>query len=270
MDGEDYVLTAQDKADIAAEVDVPVQDVQVNGVSVLTDGVANVPKTNLNTWGATRIATSGYIKAGDTANYSICPWLQHESTFYGLAKAAGSDMASSSNPVGTYTDAAKIAIREMLGLPRYVDWELINDITVAEDTSQIDIATDSNGQPFELRKLMVIFSAGPSTTGTRDSFYQLIRYTNSNGGEASTSLPSLTYTTATSSMVSRITIEANDGAPLEAYSVAATSDGNSQNTLSMPKQLIAKSITGFRIYQSGSTKTLIPAGANLKLYGIRY
>ena len=47
MDGEDYALTAADKAEIAQQaaedVDVPVQDVQVNGVSVVSGGVANVP-----------------------------------------------------------------------------------------------------------------------------------------------------------------------------------------------------------------------------------
>ena len=268
--------------------DAPVQDVQVNGVSVLQDGVANVPIAGNAVLGAVKIGSasngieidsSGYIKpasvnasdtkAGTNNRKPITAAFQHQSTFYGLTKAAGVDMASSSNPVGTYTDEAKVAIREMLGLPRYVDWELINDITVAEDTSQIDVATDSNGQPFELRKLMAIFSAGPSTTGTRDGFYQLIKYTNSDGGEASTSLPSLTYKTATSSMLARTTIEANDGAPLEAYSVTAAGDGNTQNTTSMAKQLIAKSITYLCIYQSGTTKSLIPAGANLKIYGIR-
>ena len=48
MDGDDYVLTAADKAEIAQlaaeEVDVPVQDVQINGASILTSqGVANIP-----------------------------------------------------------------------------------------------------------------------------------------------------------------------------------------------------------------------------------
>lgn len=43
MDGDDYVLTAQDKQDIAELVDVPVDDVQINGTSIVSDGVANIP-----------------------------------------------------------------------------------------------------------------------------------------------------------------------------------------------------------------------------------
>ena len=42
-DGDDYVLTEQDKQDIAELVDVPVDDVQINGSSIVSDGVANIP-----------------------------------------------------------------------------------------------------------------------------------------------------------------------------------------------------------------------------------
>lgn len=61
-------------------------------------------------------AASSGIKTGTGTNAPIVPTKQHESTFYGLAKAAGADMASSNNAVGTYTDAAKGAIQNMLGI----------------------------------------------------------------------------------------------------------------------------------------------------------
>lgn len=42
----------------------------------------------------------------------------HTATFYGLAKAAGdTTQSSSSNAVGNYTDSAKTAIKNMLGVP---------------------------------------------------------------------------------------------------------------------------------------------------------
>ena len=112
--------------------DAPVQDVQVNGVSVLNDGVANVPvatNTNLGvskalgTYGVgilstgdlyTLQATDAQVKGG-TDNYRpITPMKQHMSTFYGLAKAAGADEKNSTLPVGQYTDSAKSAISTML------------------------------------------------------------------------------------------------------------------------------------------------------------
>ncbi len=181
--GDDYILTAADKAEIAQqaaeEVDVPVQsvnnktgavvldaqdvgayekpasgipasdladgvipavpvqDVQVNGVSVLQDGVANVPVANDNgTFGVVGIygsyatgiginsdgylsirpTTNANVKAGNGNYMPVTSAVQHASTFYGLCKAAGADMASSSNPVGQYTDAAKDKIMKMIGI----------------------------------------------------------------------------------------------------------------------------------------------------------
>lgn len=120
---------------------VPVQDVHVNGVSVVSGGVANVPTANASRLGAimtsdvygTTVATNGsgilmIVKATDSliktgtgsgaANRPIVPQNQHQATFYGLAKAAGDTTQSqSSNAVGTYTDSAKSAISQMLNSP---------------------------------------------------------------------------------------------------------------------------------------------------------
>lgn len=112
-----------------------VNDVQINGTSILNNGVANIPNASTDGPGVVRInadrgitlygtnslqinaATSGQVKNGGTGMLPLTPYHQHESTFYGLAKAAGdTTMPSSSNAVGTYTEAAKTAIRAMLGV----------------------------------------------------------------------------------------------------------------------------------------------------------
>lgn len=151
---------------------VPVQDVQVNGTSILSQGVANVPIASDSVPGAVKVsytygisnddgmlkiayAGDNYIKLGSEARQPIVPWKQHLSTFYGLAKAAGADMASSSNPVGTYTDAAKVAIQKMLGIYQ-APWEVIRVDTFTNETSQShEITVDNNGQPFELTDLII-------------------------------------------------------------------------------------------------------------------
>lgn len=116
--------------------DVPVQDVQVNGASVLSNGVANVPVADANTAGVIKVfpgyglemmedgnitfspAPSNLVKTGVSQKRIIAPYNQHESTFYGLAKAAGdSTQSASENAVGTYTDEAKAAIQQMLDVP---------------------------------------------------------------------------------------------------------------------------------------------------------
>lgn len=110
-----------------------VQDVQVNGVSVLSNGVANVPAASTDGLGTVKIksgdgvninannelvishATAALIKSGTNISRPITPGDQHNASFYGLATAAGdTTQKNSANAVGTYTDAAKSAISQML------------------------------------------------------------------------------------------------------------------------------------------------------------
>ena len=161
-DGNDYVLTQADKAEIAGMVDAPseiddtagagdtdktwsankiteelagagtVQDVQVNGTSVVSGGVAEIPIGSSSNYGVIRPgagltsdgvytivakASNNQVKAGIVSYSPIVPVNQHQSTFYGLAKAAGdTTQSASSNTVGNYTDNAKSAIKAMLGI----------------------------------------------------------------------------------------------------------------------------------------------------------
>lgn len=114
--------------------DVPVDDVQINGTSIVSDGVANIPIAssgkkgivqiqpnfgiNINSVGDLYInsATSEEYKNGSSMYKPTVPNNQHLSTFYGLAKAAGHDEKNSTLPVGQYTDNAKDSIQNMLGI----------------------------------------------------------------------------------------------------------------------------------------------------------
>lgn len=149
--GDDYVLTSADIEEIADAVPVhdwakaeqkpsytaaevgAVEDVQINGTSILNNGIANIPYASTSA-GAVKVngaglevvngllrvlkATSAQIK-GQVANFSaIVPSIQHEAVFYGLAKAAGdSTQSASTNAVGTYTENALSAIAQMLNAP---------------------------------------------------------------------------------------------------------------------------------------------------------
>jgi hypothetical protein len=91
-----------------------VSDVQVNGTSIVTDGVANIPRMSSSAYGVTKVPTFAQIKAGEIEQIAIVPPYQHAAAFYGLAKAAGSDEKNSTLPLGQYTENAKSAIHEML------------------------------------------------------------------------------------------------------------------------------------------------------------
>lgn len=108
-------------------------DVRIDGTSVVSGGVANIPKatssalgvvksgsgTSIGSDGAVGVveASESVIKSGSSTTSFLTPNKQHASAFYALAKAAGdSTQAASSNPVGTYTASAKTAIATMLGV----------------------------------------------------------------------------------------------------------------------------------------------------------
>ncbi len=262
-------------------------DVQINGSSIVNDGVANIPLMSVTRVGVAKVKNVGgtafdygdnsiiiykagdsIVKAGTNVYMPIVPYSQHLATFYGLAKASGdTTQSASSNPVGTYTDDAKVKIQKMLGLNQ--QGELIADVTTTEDLTSFLINTDINGEDFALRKMIVIFEAPQSTTGTRDSFYcELKNYGDDNILRA-TSTPSMQYPSATSTMFSKITVEANPSMPVSIWTSIGSSEGNSGNVLSMPKPTIVTKIVGFRVYQSASDKSLVPSGTRMRIYGIR-
>ena len=113
--------------------DPAVSDVQVNGTSVVSNGVANVPimsafapgvakfdnslGTSISSGGAVIIyaSTPELVKAGANGFRPIVPSTQGYAAFYGLAKAAGADMKNiASTTVGVYPEAQKSAISQML------------------------------------------------------------------------------------------------------------------------------------------------------------
>ena len=131
---------------------VPVQDIQINGTSILNNGVANIPTADDSTLGAVKEstrsmegisiesdgsiqvvpATANNVKAGTASYRPIVPAMQHSSVFYGIAKAAGdSTQSASSNSVGIYTDAAKGAIQNMFGVTNLISTEEFSTATAA-------------------------------------------------------------------------------------------------------------------------------------------
>ena len=136
---------------------VPVTDVTVAGTSVLSQGVAEIPRGGTATWGVMRVATDAEVLAGASAQRSNTPYRQHMATFFGLAKAAGADMASVSGAVvGQYPEAQKVAIQKMLGIYE-APWELIREDSFTNATNEnYNIEVDGNGQAFELTDLRLL------------------------------------------------------------------------------------------------------------------
>ena len=129
---------------------ISLSDIQINGTSILENGVANIPMATDVTPGAMKVgaglfvqqsgSTQGQltvykagesdIKAGTQGYKPIVPQRQHMSVYYALAKLAGADMASASGEtVGVYPQAQKTAIQTMLGIE--ADIPLVETVTGA-------------------------------------------------------------------------------------------------------------------------------------------
>lgn len=137
-----------------------VSDVKVNGTSVVnSSGVANVFNTHpvygttfTNDYLTVAVASSAQIKSGNSDKRPINANFQHESTFFGLAKAAGdSTQSASSNAVGTYTESAKSAISQMLSAPETVSGSTPSIVAkpgvqyICGEVSTIDITVPESG-----------------------------------------------------------------------------------------------------------------------------
>lgn len=108
-----------------------VSDVQINGTSILSDGVANILRATSSTEGVVKVNEGYGVMISNGVLFAANPSLNeiksgalykppsarqmYQATFYGLAKAAGdATQSASANAVGAYTEDAKSAISEML------------------------------------------------------------------------------------------------------------------------------------------------------------
>lgn len=157
--------TPEAKSAIQSMLGVP-GDVQINGTSIVTNGVANIPTADRTVSGTVKLAsdygiqrgTSGLIdyaiitpassskiKSADTSTSStyqpITPRYQHESVFYGLSKLAGVDLANETVTVGTYPQASKEAIQSLIGVPG--DVQVNGTSVVTNGVANVPVATGS-------------------------------------------------------------------------------------------------------------------------------
>lgn len=160
--------------------EIPVEDVTIEGNSIVNNGIAEIPIAGIGQLGVaqtnpnfgtisgadgiirTSLADATKIKTATNTYNPIVPSNQHTATFYGLAKAAGdSTQSSSSNAVGKYTDSAKTAIQSMLGVDKAIadaisgvtqfDYQITNELpqTGAKGTIYLVLHTHGGEDKFD-------------------------------------------------------------------------------------------------------------------------
>ena len=266
-----------------------VQDVRVNGVSVLdAQGVANVPLATSSVPGVVKVISSYGValnsanalqinyaseaqcknQSGSTAYQPLTVYTQKAASFYGFAAAAGdTTQSASSNAVGTYTDAAKVAIQKMLGV--YREWELIAEETVAEDSAAYDIATDLAGQPFALSEMYVRVWLKPSTTGTNDYMSARALVITKADATSSVSAPTKRYMASGAASFFDYHCQIFGGVTYCTGTASSSAGGTGAVERITSNDDIYKAFRGFRMQQYGASTSLIPKDTVIKIYGIR-
>lgn len=141
----------------------PVKDVQVAGVSVLTDGVANVPMANKGVLGVSSVdnysigtTNTGSLflynsRKGDidtrSANIALTP--------YNLDYAVTAAMTDGKGPA--WTAAQQAAARERMGIPG--DYELIEEITISEAVTSFIRESTPDGTPYSLAGFFCVITS---------------------------------------------------------------------------------------------------------------
>ena len=171
--------TADAKSAIKTMLGVAVDDVQINGTSILSSGIANIPVASTSAAGVVAIgtglymgnsnkicvdpATEGQVKSGESTSTLNC-YRTAPIAFYGLSKAAGVNLKNETVTLGEYPDASKIAIQKMLGIYD-PPWELIREDTFTNATeADHEITVDANGDPFELTDVIFQFETPKQAT----------------------------------------------------------------------------------------------------------
>ena len=261
-----------------------ISDVQINGMSIVENGVANMPIANNNklgvimlgsglgingTTGAISVsaATNDIIKIGTDRYIYIDARRAYAASFYGIAKAAGDTTQSqSSNAVGVYTEEAKVAIQKMLGIyePPY---ELLNNFTLEEE-SGFDLTADMDDTPYDLRNVF-IYVFYPSNLTAVTTGYGRYRCYDSNG--KNTNAETERYSTNTAAMYKYITVERKANLAFSNFTDKQTTGGSVAWRI---KNMNDSGIVSGVSIDLGNIVRIAcidpePAGTQIKIYGQR-
>lgn len=159
----------------SVKFEAPVDDIQINGTSIVSDGVANIPLTKQNQLGVSYVqANRGVSILGDgglfinKASHGIIdgrlsaylPIVADETLDYAVKQAMCDGKGAE------WTDAEKASARARMGVGDFV---LLNDITVSSDTNLLELSTDSANSPYKLKGIIIVLDmaqGSASSSGT--------------------------------------------------------------------------------------------------------
>lgn len=159
-------------------------DVQVDGNSVVSNGIATIPAATTSSFGVvkphtnsfefysgflrTKAASNSDIKEGGNTWKTVTPGNSAAVAFYGLAAAAtDTTQSASSNAVGTYTPSAKNAIHTMLGTADLIEVGFVENVS----GSAVSITGQANYRYNCTESSVTTLSITPPSAGSIDVYF---------------------------------------------------------------------------------------------------
>ena len=146
--------------DPSGEASGIVEDVRVNGTSILSDGVADIPIANETVEGVAKVMKSHGIKMNTTNNALTIAFAEEanirnrNSNYYPIVPTKldyAVKCAMTDGKGAEWTRDEKSRARARMG----VEWRYIGKLETSEDVAKITMTLDSEGNPFSLRKVRV-------------------------------------------------------------------------------------------------------------------
>lgn len=145
---------------------IGVQDVQINGGSIVNgeNGVADLPIAGVNQpglvgldsrFGITCVDGKAYPATRDANEY------KNSSVYLYVSKGTLDSVLANPSIMPALTSDEQAAARERIGIPG--DYELIEEIALTDETSEIIRNTDTLGNQYSLKNLLLFVSAGITT-----------------------------------------------------------------------------------------------------------
>ena len=265
-DGSDANVTAENIQSALGYA--PVKDVQVNGTSILTSGIANIPKAELEKLGLVACGQpwSGglYINPDGIMRIVQAPPTDIDARENATRPITGNNLdyavkAAMCDGKGTaLTSAEQKAARERIGVDKA--YELIEEITLTEKVKRLIRNAEPNGTAYHFKKMYVsVTTPQAEQNGSIYSFF--------NGLILGLALNSITSNFSEGG-IAQIYANVADGF-LDGYGVGAGNLGTSSSlvryltTLNVPSGISA--INSVDILSSVD----MPVNTNIKIYGVR-
>lgn len=147
-----------DKATLEALEEIvakKLNDILVNGASIVENGVANIPVATKGVLGVVKPHKSLQCINDELGIYRAMASNFENRSYWNVVDSQNIDLAVKTalcdGKGEAYTSEEKASARDRFGL----EWRYVGKVETTEDVAKITMSLDENGQPFNLRKLYV-------------------------------------------------------------------------------------------------------------------